>query len=108
MAGLPNEDAGREIFQNTGDVMVTSRYSIAFIFLLSVFLSLGIALYTTQSETPSLPVIATAVAPAQAPSTTLEELRSFSWSIGRELVITYLVALTEITSNNRDIAVVRA
>jgi len=56
--------------------MVTSRYHIAFIYLLSVFLSLGIALYTAQSETPSSPVIATAGAPAQAPSTTRTVNRS--------------------------------
>jgi hypothetical protein len=68
--------------------MVTSRYHIAFIYLLSVFLSLGIALYTAESETPSSPVIATAGAP---------ELGGFSWNTGHELVTTYWVALNEVT-----------
>jgi hypothetical protein len=49
--------------------MVTSRYSIAFIFLLSVFLSLGIAIYTAQSETANLLMTATTAASTQASST---------------------------------------
>jgi hypothetical protein len=62
--------------------MATSRYSIAFIFLLNIFFSLGIALYTAQAEAQNSPVIDSAITPVQTLSTP---------------PTTYLITLNEIT-----------